>query len=82
MGGASCELSFETPAECSVDAVLEVLHRTVVVDDHTKMGTGASTFSIQSMKADIEEQLQEAKRLFEVRMLRNFVLLPADELAS
>jgi hypothetical protein len=31
------------------------------------MGAGASAFSIQSMKADIEEQLQEAKRKFEVR---------------
>lgn len=78
MGGASCELSFETPADCKVDAVLEVLHRTVVVDDPTKMGT----FSIQSMKADIEEQLQEAKRLFEVRLPRVFVLSPADERAN
>ena len=68
LGGASCELSFETPLECNLDAVLEVLQRTVVVDDHAP-GASMSKFSIQSMKADIEEQLQSARRQVEAAQL-------------
>jgi hypothetical protein len=37
LGGASCELSFESPSECNVDAVLAVLARTVVVDDLVRL---------------------------------------------
>ena len=48
-----------------MDAVLQALQRTVVVDN--QMGAGSDTFSIQSMKADIEEQLQEAKRVLEAQ---------------
>lgn len=67
LGLAACELPFETPDQCNVDAVLAILHRVVVVDDPALGADGETpTFqkmTVATMREDVEAQLAAAKAL-------------------
>ena len=67
LGLAACSLSFDTPDQCSVDAVLAILHRVVVVDDPALGADGETpTFqklTVATMREDVEAQLAAAKAL-------------------
>ena len=68
MGPCSASVTFSSREECDVDGIVERLARTVAADgERLQRGETPKDFveRMTTMKADIEEQLREAKRLFE-----------------
>ena len=51
---------FTSKDECTIDAVVDALHRTIVVDAR----------NVDAMRADVKAQLADAKRALEALTLR------------
>ena len=68
MGPCSASVTFGSREECDTDGIVERLARVVAADgERLQRGETPKDFveRMTTMKADIEEQLREAKRLFE-----------------